>query len=143
MGRRYDTLLQVNSAWRAKDSETVLSFMADDIVWHYAAAAMPPATGKAAASKLLERLKRDMHDIQWRVFHYAETEDRLFVEGVDEYTTSDGRRVAAPYAGIYEFRDDLIIGWRDYVDLGVIAAQQGGEPSPRQVNELLDRPVCA
>lgn len=140
MGRCYGILRQVIEAWQAKDIDRVLSHMDDDIVWHYAAAAMPPVRGKAAARKLLDRFHGDMHGIQWRIFAYAEAGDRLFIEGVDDYRTSDGNRVAAPYAGVLEFRGDLIIGWRDYVDLGVIAQQKSGEPLSTQVEGLLDRP---
>ena len=140
MGRCYGILRQVIEAWQAKDIDRVLSFMDDDIVWHYAAAAMPPVRGKAAARKLLDRFHGDMHAIQWRIFAYAESGDRLFIEGVDDYRTSDGNRVAAPYAGVLEFRGDLIVGWRDYVDLGVVAQQKSGEPLSKQVAGLLDRP---
>lgn len=116
--------------------------MDDEIVWHYAAPAMPPVRGKSAARKLLQRFQADMHGIQWRIFAYAETGDRLFIEGVDDYRTTDGQRVAVPYAGVLEFRGDLIIGWRDYVDLAVIEQQKAGQPLTRQVEALLDRPVA-
>jgi limonene-1,2-epoxide hydrolase len=142
MGRCYGILRQVIEAWQAKDIDRVLSFMDDDIVWHYAAAAMPPVRGKAAARKLLDRFHGDMHGIQWRIFAYAESGDRLFIEGVDDYQTSDGNRVAAPYAGVLEFRGDLIVGWRDYVDLGVVAQQKSGEPLSKQVAGLIDRPLA-
>lgn len=142
MGHRYDILRQVIAAWQAKDIEAVLAHMSDDIVWHYAAAGMPPVRGKDAARKLLGRFHGDMHGIEWRIFAHAEAGDRLFIEGVDDYTTAAGRRVAAPYAGVLEFRGDLICGWRDYVDLGVIAQQKAGEGLSRQVAELLDRPVA-
>ncbi|OIQ63744.1 limonene-1,2-epoxide hydrolase catalytic domain [mine drainage metagenome] len=103
---------------------------------------MPPVRGKAAAAKLLSNFQKDMHGIQWRIFAHAETGDRLFIEGVDDYTTADGKRVAAPYAGVLDFKGDLICGWRDYVDLGVIAQQKAGEPMSKQVEGLLDRPVA-
>lgn len=142
MGRCYAILRQVIEAWQAKDIDGVLSHMADDIVWHYAAPALPPVRGKAGARKLLERFHGDMHAIQWRIFAHAEAGDRLFIEGVDDYRTSDGNRVAAPYAGVLEFRGDLIVGWRDYVDLGVMAQQKAGEPLSTQVESLLDRPLA-
>ena len=142
MGRRHAILRQVIEAWQAKDIDGVLSHMADDVVWHYAAPALPPVRGKPAARKLLQRFGADMHGIQWRIFAHAEAGDRLFVEGVDDYTTTDGRRVAAPYAGVLEFRGDLICGWRDYVDLGVMDAQKAGEPLSAQVLALLDRPAA-
>lgn len=140
MGRCYAILQDVIQAWQAKDVDRVLAFMDDEIVWHYAAPAMPPVRGKSAARKLLQRFQADMHGIQWRIFAYAETGDRLFIEGVDDYRTTDGRRVAVPYAGVLEFRGDLIIGWRDYVDLAVIEQQKAGQPLTRQVEALLDRP---
>jgi len=143
MGRCYAILQRVIEAWQAKDIDRVLAFMDDEVVWHYAAAAMPPVRGKAAARKLLERFQADMHGIQWRIFAYSETGDRLFIEGVDDYRTTDGHRVAAPYAGVLEFRGDLIVGWRDYVDLGVLDQQKAGQPLSRQVEGLLDRPVAS
>ncbi len=142
MGRRYDTLRQVIAAWQAKDAEGVLAHMAEDVVWHFAAAAVPPARGKAKARKLLARLGGDMHEITWRVFAHAETEDRLFIEGVDDYRTADGHRVATPYAGVLDFRGDLIVGWRDYVDVGVLESQRSGQPMTAQVKELIDRPLA-
>lgn len=142
MGRCYGILRQVIEAWQAKDIEGVLSHMHDDIVWHYAVAAMPPVRGKAAAAKLLARFQADMHQIEWRIFAHAETGDCLFIEGVDEYRTPEGHRVATPYAGVLDFKDGLIIGWRDYVDLGVAAQQKAGGPLSRQVEGLLDRPLA-
>jgi limonene-1,2-epoxide hydrolase len=143
MGRCYAILQQVIQAWQAKDIDRVLAFMDDEIVWHYAAPAMPPVRGKAAARKLLERFQADMHGIPWRIFAYSETGDRLFIERVDDYRTTEGHRVAVPYAGVLEFRGDLIVGWRDYVDLAVIDQQKAGQALTRQVEGLLDRPVAS
>lgn len=139
MGALFSRLTQVIAAWQAKDVEAVLAFMADDIVWHYAAPGAPPVHGKAAARKLLLKFQSDMYDIQWRIFHHAETADRLFIEGVDDYRTTDGKRVAVPYTGVLDFQDGLITGWRDYVDLGVIAQQKVGEPFTAQVDALIGR----
>lgn len=139
MARLFSILSEVIAAWQAKDLEAVLAHMADDIVWHYAAPGLPPVRGKAAAEKLLRRFQADMHDIQWRIFHHAEAGDLLFLEGVDDYRTADGKRMAVPYAGVLEFRGDLIVGWRDYVDLAVIADQKAGEPFTSQVETLLAR----
>ena len=137
----FQRLQQMITAWQAKDIDKVLTFLHEDLVWHYAAGPMPPVRGKAMAAKLLGRFTADMHAIQWRIFAHAESGDRLFVEGVDEYTSADGQRIAAPYAGVLEFKDGLIVGWRDYVDIGVIAAQKAGEPITPQVEALVARPT--
>ena len=137
---RYETFLRLIEAWQRKDIDGVLAFVADDIVWHYAAGPMPPVRGKATMRKLLQNFQADMHNVEWRIFAWAESGDRLFLEGVDEYQTADGRRVAAPYAGVIDFRGDLVSGWRDYVDLGLIASQKAGDPVSRHVEDLLARP---
>jgi limonene-1,2-epoxide hydrolase len=143
MGRHYDILLKVIETWQTKDAEGVLAHLHEDIIWHYAAAAMPPIRGKAMARKLLTRFQQDMHGIQWRIFAHAEVGDTLFIEGVDDYQSTDGHRIATPYAGVLDFRDGLIIGWRDYVDIGVLAQQKAGEPLSKQVLELINRPTAA
>ena len=141
MARRIEILQAIIEAWKAKDIDAVLSHMHEDIVWHFAVAAEPPLRGKATARKFLERFGAGMNDVKWRVFDSQETGDRLFVEGVDEFRTDEGVTVMAPYAGVLDFRGDLVIGWRDYVDVGVMAAQRAGAPITEQVKALSDRPA--
>lgn len=142
MASRFEILQRLIRTWQAKDLEGVLAMLHDDIVWHYAAPALPPVKGKATARKLLTKFQGDMHEITWRIFAHAETGNRLFIEGVDEYRNAEGHRVATPYAGVLEFEGDLIIGWRDYVDLAVMADQQAGKPAKAHVEALLDRPTA-
>ena len=134
-----ETYKAIIEAWRAKDIDGVLALMDEAVVWHFAAAAEPPAIGKAGARKLLQRMSGDIAALRWRVFDYAQTADRLFVEGVDEYDTIDGVTIAAPFAGVLEFKDGLVVAWRDYVDVGVLAAQRAGAPISAQVKALMDR----
>lgn len=139
MSAKLEVLKSLIAAWTAGDIEGALSHMHDDIVWHYAAAVAPPARGKAKARKFLENFKDQLAEVRWRLFDFAESGDRLFVEGVDEFTQKDGAVVRAPYAGVFEFAGDKIIGWRDYVDVGVMDAQRaGGAPSPWLL-ALIDR----
>lgn len=140
MAAKIDIYLAIIADWKRKDIDAVLSHMSDDIVWHFAAAAEPPLRGKASARKFLTRFGADIAEVRWRVFHHAESGNRLFVEGVDELVAPDGTITAAPYAGVLEFDGDLVTGWRDYVDVGVMAAQRRGEPLSAQVLELMDRP---
>ena len=139
---KYGILRQVIAAWTARDIDGVLAHMADDIVWHYAAAIAPPLKGKASARKLLERMAPTMTDLRWRIFDYAERGDRLFIEGGEDYLTSDGAKVATPYAGVLEFRGDLICGWRDYLDIGASDAQKAGAPTPDWIAAMIDRPYA-
>lgn len=141
MSNNFRVYQAVIEAWKAKDIETVLSHMTEDIVWHYVAAASPPAYGHAGARKFMERFSGEIGEVRWRVFDYAEAGDRLFVEGVDDFTTNEGARVALPYAGVLDFRDGKICGWRDYCDTTVSAAQRAGSAPSAQVEKLIDRPA--
>jgi limonene-1,2-epoxide hydrolase len=134
-----DAMLGVINAWKAKDIDGVLSFMHDDIVWHYAAAIAPPLKGKAKARKFLEGMAPQVREVTWRIFDYAVRGDRLFVEGVDEYVSIEGRVISAPYAGVAEFHDGKIIGLREYFDLGVLNAFKAGEPPKEHVRNLIAR----
>lgn len=142
VNRRFEQFSAVIAAWKRKDVDFIIDAMATDVVWHYAAAIAPPARGKAEARAFIAKFGADVGAVRWRIFTHAETADRLFVEGVDEYDSKEGRTVIAPYAGIIEFRGDKITGWRDYVDAGVIAAMKAGGPVPPQVTELITRPVA-
>lgn len=132
-------LLSLIGAWKAKDIDGVLARMYEDIVWHYAAVIAPPLKGKMKARKLLEGLAPQVHDVTWRIFDYAEKGDRLFVEGVDEYVSVNGRLISAPYAGVVEFRDEKIIGLREYFDMGGVDALKSGEPMKEHVRVLIAR----
>lgn len=138
---RMELFQAVIDGWKRKDVDFVLSQMTDDVVWHYAAAIAPPAVGKDAALKFITAFGGGIGEVRWRIFHHAEVGDRLFVEGVDEYTTTAGVDIAAPYAGVIEFRGDKISGWRDYVDRGVIEAQKAGGGWTSQVRQLVSRPA--
>ncbi len=143
MPSRYDQFRAVIDLWQKKDAPAVLAHMTDDIVWHMAATAKPPLIGKPAAAKFLAGFGANISDkpgaIRWRIIHHAETADRLFVEGVDEYDDAAGKTITAPYVGVIEFRGHKISGWRDYVDYGTIDSQRRGEPLPPHVRELANR----
>ncbi len=141
--RKLDRLLSLIAAWRAGDIDAALAHMSDDIVWHYAAAVAPPVRGKVKARKFLENFKAQLSEVRWRVFDYAENGSRLFVEGVDEYVDTNGVVIRAPYAGVLDFEGDLIRGWRDYVDVGVMDAQRSGLPTSDWVVTLIDRPALS
>jgi limonene-1,2-epoxide hydrolase len=143
MTGRFAIYQAVIRAWKAKDIDAVLGHMSDDIVWHYAAAISPPLVGKAPARQFMEDFAGRIGEVRWRVFDYAESGDRLFVEGVDEYITKTGARVATPYAGVLDFRGNLICGWRDYFDAAGPAAMQAGGHAPEQVEQLIARPAVS
>lgn len=132
-------LLRLIDAWKAKDIEGVLSQLHDEIVWHYAAVIAPPVRGKEKARKFLEALAPQISEVHWRIFDHAEREDRLFVEGVDEYVSTEGRLVSAPYAGVVVIRDGKIAELREYFDLGSMNTLKAGGTMKDHVRALIAR----
>ena len=137
-GAHYGTVKAVITGWRRGDLKAVVDQLADDIVWH-SHVGSPPIVGKAAAEKFMATLSTQMRDVRWRIFHYAESGDAAFTEGVDDFATPDGRRVSLPYAGIMRFRDGKIIEWRDYFDRGLFDRLKAGEAPPADIAGLAAR----
>ena len=71
-----------------------------------------------------------------RVLHHAIVGDRLFIEGVVDHVTNEGKRVLLPYAGIYEFKDGKIVAWRDCFSRILSNNLRTGEPILEYVREL-------
>jgi limonene-1,2-epoxide hydrolase len=124
------------AAWKAGDINAVLEHLCEDVVYHYHVGSRP-LRGRDAVRRFLERFGSGQTDIRWRILHWAQSGERLFVEGVDDYVAADGQRIALPYAGVFEFRDGRVAGWRDYIDSVVVAAARAGEPNPAWVDEIV------
>lgn len=142
MSRLYPVLLAVIDAWHHQDIEGVLAHVTDDIVWRNSSGFAPAIRGKAAMRTALTSMAPIIKTNKWRIFDYAETGDRLFMEGVDEFWLQGGQHVAIPYAGSLEFRGLLIREWREYFDGRLSAAGKAGEPVSAEVLEMIGRPVA-
>ena len=137
-GQHFEVMKAVILGWRQGDRQAVIARCADDIVW-YSHVGSPPIVGKEAAARFMEVLAGQMKDVRWRIFGYAEHGDTAFAEGVDEFTSPEGRQVALPYAGIMRFRDGLITEWRDYFDRGLFDRLKAGEAPPPHIAALTGR----
>lgn len=137
-GAHYGAVKGVITAWRRGDLQGVFGLLADDITWH-SHVGSAPFVGKAAAVKAMTALAGQMREVRWRIFHYAEAGDAAFTEGVDDFASPEGRRVALPYAGIMRFRDGKIVEWRDYFDRGLFDRLKAGEEPPPHIAALAAR----
>ena len=141
MTPKINVYLDIIEQWKGKSIEGVLGHLTDDIVWHTATAIDPPLIGKDAARAWLQKYGGGVNNSRWRVVSYAETPTQLFVEGVEDYELPDGRRIAFPYSGAYDFSGDKICGWRDYFDRGLMVRLKNGEALPDYVATLNARPA--
>lgn len=128
------------TSWRAGDLEGMLAHIDDDIVWH-SHVGSPPLVGKAAMKAFAGKLSAAMKDVRWRVFDAAQHHDRLYLEGVDDFVSPEGRRVVLPYLGVLVFRDMKVSEWRDYFDRALFDRLKAGEPLPDYLRALVDRPA--
>ena len=87
MPRLYPVLEAIIAAWKKQDVEGVLACVTDDIVWRNSSGYAPSIKGKAAMREALTKMKAAIApgSNKWRIFDYAESADRLFMEGVDEF----------------------------------------------------------
>ncbi|MFZ9871928.1 MAG: nuclear transport factor 2 family protein [Steroidobacteraceae bacterium] len=137
-GAHFERVKAVIMGWRRKDLSAVLDLCADDIVW-YSHVGSPPIVGKPAMASFMEKLSGQMQVVRWRIFHYAENGDVVFSEGVDDFTSPDGKEVAIPYAGVFRFRDGKIVEWRDYFDRASFDRFKAGEVPAEHMSALMKR----
>lgn len=139
--RLYPVLQAVIEAWHKQDIEGVLVHVTDDIVWRNSSGYAPAIRGKAAMRKALQGMAPIIKTNKWRIFDHAENDNRLFMEGVDEFWLTTGEHVAIPYAGSLEFEGLLIKEWREYFDGRISAAMKAGQPMTEEVREMISRPA--
>ncbi len=142
MSRLYPVLQAIIKAWHHQDVEGVLVNVTDDIIWRNSGGFAPAIRGKAEMRKALQVMAPRIKTNSWRIFDYAESADRLFMEGVDEFWTVDGNHVAIPYAGSLVFRGGRVCEWREYFDGRISASMKAGEPMSDEVKEMISRPLA-
>lgn len=141
MPRLYPVLQAIIAAWRTQDVEGVLAHVTDDIIWRNSSGFAPAIHGKAAMRTALQGMARVIKTSAWRIFDHAESADRLFMEGVDEFWLKTGEHVAIPYAGSLQFHGLLVSEWREYYDGRISAAMKAGAPMTDELRAMLARPA--
>jgi len=139
--KKIDLFLELVEDWKRGDLDAVAARLSPDVVWHFSATTKPPAIGREEAIAFLKTYGQIATKSRLRVFDHAETETTLFYEATEDFDTPQGRRVLVPYAGIVDFENDLITGWRDYFDRALIDRQIAGETTlPDFAEALVERP---
>ncbi len=125
------------SDWAAKDIPAVLSRLHEDITYRYALSE-PALQGKAQVEAFLHRIKDHQRETKWRIINHSEGGNTVFIEALDDYTNPAGHRVLTPHVGVYEFKDGLILGWRDYFDFGLLKLAETGQPLPEPLTDFIN-----
>lgn len=140
MAGNIDTLKALINNWKKQDIDGILALVDEEFTWHNSGGLRPPLVGKDAMRTDLERMAGNIKESKWRLFDWTEVGNKVWMEGVDEFIRKDGIRVAIPYAGVVEFRDGLILNWREYYQGQLITDALDGKGVSAVVDSLLDRP---
>ena len=102
-------------AWEEKSIDGILGLMTPDA--RYLNVGLPEAVGREQIRASIEPFLAAATRIEWTVHHIGENDQGVvFTERTDVFDMP-GRTVSVPVMGIFELKDGLISGWRDYFDL--------------------------
>lgn len=119
-----DVVREFCAAIDRKDLAGVESLLDGKVVYHNIGS--EPAVGRDAALAAV-KFQFDMFDpISFRIRNLAEDGDTVLTERVDEIT-ANGVRAPVPVMGTFEVKDDRIVQWRDYFDMGLVGKLMSGE----------------
>jgi limonene-1,2-epoxide hydrolase len=103
------------AAFNANDLERILSFFADDAVYHNIPVA--PVRGIAAIRAVLQGFLGLASQVDWVVHHLAEAADGAVLSERTDRFLVQGRWIELPVMGAFVVRDGRIAEWRDYFDM--------------------------
>jgi limonene-1,2-epoxide hydrolase len=125
MAKHTDTLHRFLAAWSKHDIDTILTLVHEDVVYQN----MPfpdLIKGREGVRAFASRFAKGMSNVKVELRNVVEQGDVVMHEGWESYDRGD-THVRLPYAGVFEFRDGLIVGWRDYFDWPSLDRQLKGE----------------
>ena len=117
MSALIDVVKNLQSLAERRDRAAILALVTPDLEYHYHVGSKP-VKGPEGLGRFLDNYWGRSKDGVWRIETFAQSGDKLLMEGWEEYTDiPSGRRVTNRYMGVMEFRDGKIARWRDYFQL--------------------------
>jgi limonene-1,2-epoxide hydrolase len=107
-------------SWATGDLDTIMSFFADDAVYHNIP--VDPVRGADAIRATIAGFTAGVESVVFEMKHIAAADDVVLTERLDVFTFPSGQ-VALPVAGTFEVRDGRIVAWRDYFDMNQFVSQ--------------------
>lgn len=112
------------SAFDAIDLERIMTFFADDAVYHNIP--VQPVQGTAAIRAVLQGFMGMASEVNWVVHAIAETPDGVVLtERTDRFLVR-GKWIELPVMGSFTIRGGKIAAWRDYFDMKQFQDQLAG-----------------
>jgi limonene-1,2-epoxide hydrolase len=107
-----------------KDLGAVEALLDEKVVYHNVGS--EPAVGRDATLAAV-KFQFDMFEpIEFRIRNLAADGDTVLTERSD-VITANGITAPVPVMGTFEVRDERIVAWRDYFDMGLTGKLMSGE----------------
>lgn len=111
------------NAWSNSDLDRIMSFFADDAVYHNIP--MDPVVGTEAIRTFIEGFTAMVDRIEFEIVNLAVNGDVVLTERVDTFVRPAGA-IGLPVMGTFELSGGKITAWRDYFDMAQVTAAFGG-----------------
>ena len=113
MKNNIDLVKKFIDAWNRLDWDSAYGMMDEHIVCHNMP--MDPISGRANVRAFLESFG-ETTSANWRITAIASAGDTVLTERIDDFEIN-GKQVSLPVMGTFEFKNGLMVAWRDYFDL--------------------------
>lgn len=111
------------SSWQGRDVDVIMSYLADDAVYHNVPVA--PIVGAGAIRGIFAAFLETFTDAALDIVNIAAKPDLVLTERVDRFTLRDGRTVVVPVCGVFEISSGKIARFSDYFDLASFESASG------------------
>ena len=100
------------NAWNSGDLDRVMSFLAEDCVYHNVP--VPEVCGKKNILAAFIQFAQHMTGIELIILNDAATGDVVMNDRIDRFTLKNGKTLDLPVAGVFKLRDGKIVLHKDY-----------------------------
>lgn len=108
-------VLDFCATWNEGNLDKLMSFFADDAVYHNVP--VPEVRGKENIRAAFLQFAQHMTGIELIMLNSGnDGADTVFNERLDRFTLKDGTKLDLPVAGIFKVRDGKIVLHKDYFD---------------------------
>ena len=119
-GAPADVVREFCAAWRDLDLDRIVSFFADDAVYHNIP--VEPVAGRDAIRETIAGFTAGATSVEFRVLHLVADGPVVMTERVDVFSLPN-TTIELPVMGTFEVVDGRIAAWRDYFDLNQFMSQ--------------------
>ena len=115
-----DVVRRFCAVWSDGDLDAIMSFFADDAVYHNIP--VDPVTGTDAIRATIAGFTTGVDSIEFRVRHLVAADSIVLTERVDVFQFP-GATIELPVMGTFEVDGGKITAWRDYFDMNQFMSQ--------------------